>query len=90
MPLKKLRVVRHAASIKLFALANDWEKNPDDIKLADKVVKARQEWEKANDDFERARRRAEWTRSRRIISLAAAGRGQQAAKQFKERLYRVQ
>ena len=82
LPLKHLRMARQAASTTLFAATAAWEEDPSNLKLADKVNKARREWEHTNDEYERARRRHEWTRARRIIALAAQGRGQKQAQQF--------
>jgi hypothetical protein len=51
-----------------------WKENPGDTKLADKHLKAWRDWQDANEEYERARRRANWVRAKRIITLAAAGR----------------
>lgn len=88
IPIKKLRSIRQAASKKLLAATEEWEEEPNDMRLADKVSKARREWESANDEYERVRRRFEWERARRIIKLAARGRGQQEAQQFEKAAFR--
>lgn len=88
IPINKLRSIRLAASKKLLAATDEWEQNPTDLKLADKVAKARKEWEQADDQYERTRRRFEWERARRIIKLAARGRGQEQAKQFEQAAFR--
>lgn len=86
--LSKLRKMRIAAGNKLTAALKQWEEDPSSVALAEKLMKARQEWDKIHEDYERARRRFEWTRARRIIALASAGRGQKSAQQFKKNGYR--
>lgn len=70
----RARATRQAAAKKYFETQDAWTADPSDTKLADKHLKAWRDWQDAEEEYERARRRANWKRAERIITLAAHGR----------------
>jgi len=70
----RARATRQSAALLYYQTQDAWKENPEDTKLADKHLKAWREWKDAQEEYERARRRANWVRAKRILTLAAHGR----------------
>jgi len=81
LPIKNLRALRYHFAQRLIRKEEELEADP-----TEKAYKAYQaaykQWQDASDTYAKTRRRAEWERARRIITLAAHGRGQKEAHAF--------
>ena len=80
--INQARATRQAAAQVYFHTQDKWKDNPEDTKLADKHLKAWRDWQDAQKEWDTAQRRANWIRAKRILQLAACGRGQEWASQF--------
>lgn len=86
---KQALATKRAAINVYFATLDAWQDDPTNTRLAEKHLQAYQNFIETQDAYERSRKRANWTRARRIIALAAKGRGQQYAERFANNMYQV-
>lgn len=80
--IRQARDTRQAAAKLYYETQARWKSDEDNAKTADAHIKAWRTWQEAHEQYERARRRANWRRAERIILLASHGRGQAWASKF--------
>jgi|AACY02.16.fsa_nt_gi hypothetical protein len=74
LTINEARATRQSAAVLYYQTQDAWKADPSNTKLADKHLKAWRDWEEAQEQYERAKRRANWKRAERLLTLAAHGR----------------
>lgn len=88
--INRARATRLSAANLYYHSQDAWKANPEDTKLAEKHLKAWRDWQDAHEQYERAKRRANWKRAERLLTLAAHGRDiQELAHTFYTRNFEV-
>lgn len=87
--INQCRATRQAAAKVYYDTLAQWQSDQDNTRVADKHLQAWRNWRDAQEQFERARRRANWKRAERIVLLAANGRGERWAARFVAAGYEV-
>jgi len=72
--IRQARATRLSASTLYYQTQDAWKADPDNTKLAEKHLKAWRDWQETHEAYERAKRRANWVRAKRLLTLAAHGR----------------